>query len=930
MGMAAAAALAFTSCQKDAISNNEETIQAPGKTGVPFVIHVNPETKTTNDGLHTKWAANDSITVFHEDVAAEGTYIPTAASGDAFTITSENLDSKDFTGTLGTALESGRSYNWYAMYPYHAGIRTPANTTSGYVTVGSASNKAQTQTGNNSMGHIQGKNYPLIGVANNVADDATPSITMSNASALIEVTVTNSLGEDLTVTGVSLESSDSVLVGTFYIDFSGNPATPSFTPSDAGYVSKTANLNVESGAAIANGNSAKFYLAIKPYTMLSGQKLKVTVFGTSASGSGTQEKLISSGSDIAFNAGKIKKIGVTYNTPAPDFSGDYVAYVVSNDTKYALSSTPSTTRLSAVEIDYNVTDPSYTASDNSLIWTVTKVGANYTMDNDGAYLTWTSGNTASTADDPYSLKINRANGVFSIVSAAEPTRKIQYNSGSGYFAFYTSDQVGNFYLVPATGVPTVKFAETEKAVGANDASVSFAYTTKYLAGGAIQSAAETSDPGDMIASVTANGTAVVVTLNENTTTSPKTATVTYFCTDVSDVVLTITQAAGSLAPASAGDILWQEDFTGWTDLETSASGASHVYGGGTVNYAYNNGGGTTSYQNQNLAGGVAPEILIAKGNGSFAVSNIPLAGATSVTVKYNINNDNVDVTTSVGSATVTAKQFGNKVKYWEVTVPAETPSLDLTFTNTSASGNVRFDNVEVIAGTKLFQTLSFTEAALAWTIGTDCTVDVAQAGQTVSGASTSVTYSSSDETVATVNASTGAITPKKAGPVTITATAAASAEYWSATKTYTLTISSNVVTQNFSWDLSTDQTETATTSEMTWTHAKANMGVAKATSTTNTNNYYPGTAGKTYTSTRFYTNSQLTITPVSGVTIVSIEFTATSTSYANTLNSSTWTNATSAVSGSKVTVTPTTGTSAVIATITGTCGFTNVKVNYTE
>ena len=314
MGMAAAAALAFTSCQKDAISNNEETIQAPSKTGVPFVIHVNPETKTTNDGLHTNWAANDSITVFHEDVADEGTYIPSAASGDAFTITSENLDSKDFTGTLGTALESGRSYNWYAMYPYHAGIRTPANTTSGYVTVGSASNKAQTQTGNNSMGHIQGKNYPLIGVANNVADDATPSITMSNASALIEVTVTNSLGEDLTVTGVSLESSDSVLVGTFYIDFSGNPAAPSFTPSGAGYVSKTANLNVESGAAIADGNTAKFYLAIKPYTMLSGQTLNVTVHGTTSSGSGTQVKEISSGSPVVFHAGKIKKIAVNYNT----------------------------------------------------------------------------------------------------------------------------------------------------------------------------------------------------------------------------------------------------------------------------------------------------------------------------------------------------------------------------------------------------------------------------------------------------------------------------------------------------------------------------------------------------------------------------------------------------------------------------------------
>ena len=164
------------------------------------------------------------------------------------------------------------------------------------------------------MGHIQGKNYPLIGVANNVADDATPSITMSNASALIEVTVTNSLTEALTVTEINLESSDSVLVGTFYIDFSGNPAAPSFTPSGAGYVSKTANLTVEGGEAIANGSTAKFYLAIKPYTMLSEQTLNVTVHGTTSSGSGTQVKEISSESPVVFHAGKIKKIAINYST----------------------------------------------------------------------------------------------------------------------------------------------------------------------------------------------------------------------------------------------------------------------------------------------------------------------------------------------------------------------------------------------------------------------------------------------------------------------------------------------------------------------------------------------------------------------------------------------------------------------------------------
>ena len=134
--------------------------------------------------------------------------------------------------------------------------------------------------------------------------------------------------------------------------------------------------------------------------------------------------------------------------------------------------------------------------------------------------------------------------------------------------------------------------------------------------------------------------------------------------------------------------------------------------------------------------------------------------------------------------------------------------------------------------------------------------------------------------------------------------------------------------RDFSWVLSTDNTATATESEMTWTGTYASMAVAKGSSSTNTNNYYPGTEGKTYTSTRFYSNSTLSITPVSGYVIKSIVFDATSDSYASAFQSSTWTNATAAVSGTTVTVTPTVGTSAVSATIGGTCGFTNVTVKY--
>jgi len=70
------------------------------------------------------------------------------------------------------------------------------------------------------------------------------------------------------------------------------------------------------------------------------------------------------------------------------------------------------------------------------------------------------------------------------------------------------------------------------------------------------------------------------------------------------------------------------------------------------------------------------------------------------------------------------------------------------------------------------------------------------------------------------------------------------------------------------------------------------------------------------------------ITPASGYAISSVVFTATSEGYATALKNSVWTNATAAVDGTIVTVTPTDGTTAIGAVIGGTCGFTSVKVYY--
>lgn len=141
-----------------------------------------------------------------------------------------------------------------------------------------------------------------------------------------------------------------------------------------------------------------------------------------------------------------------------------------------------------------------------------------------------------------------------------------------------------------------------------------------------------------------------------------------------------------------------------------------------------------------------------------------------------------------------------------------------------------------------------------------------------------------------------------------------------------VSLAGSVTQPNFTWDLSTNSYDASPTADLiSWTSTYATMkNERNGSGNTAVNNYIPTTR----TSTRFYGNNVLTIAPTSGNAITSIVFTATSDSYATALKNSTWSNATAAVSSSTVTVTPTNGALPISATISGVCGFTEVKVYY--
>ncbi len=312
-------ALSITDCQKELV---DQTTPASEPN---FELFAQPvTTKTANNGLDTKWVANDAINVFHAEAGS------TAYDSDGrFTV--KDIETGRFDGTVSTSLSADKSYDWYAFYPYTSQITTPGDREVGWVTVGGTS---QTQTGNGSRAHLAGEPCPLYGIASNVASDKVPSISMNHLTSVIKVSVTNNSGEDLTVSSVSFTGTEDI-VGTYFINFAASPVA--YKSSGNAYVSSTASLTVSNGEALANGSSADFYIALKPFTAKTGTTLKLAVNG--------YEKTLTLKNDITFTAGHIKKLKFDYDKVVvdyvtlpwtEDFSGDLSLYTLGkggSDTK---------------------------------------------------------------------------------------------------------------------------------------------------------------------------------------------------------------------------------------------------------------------------------------------------------------------------------------------------------------------------------------------------------------------------------------------------------------------------------------------------------------------------------------------------------------------------------------------------------------------
>lgn len=218
--------------------------------------------------------------------------------------------------------------------------------------------------------------------------------------------------------------------------------------------------------------------------------------------------------------------------PEPGFEpGDYVIMAYAGNKYYALSSTPSDTRLAASEIAYDGTSETVAAADETIVWTIAQSGTDYTIQNNAQYLSWPSGNEANLSDTEYALSItqNEDGTTYTIASVATPERILAKNNTASYFAFYkkTSDQKDELYLVKADR-NAVSLTTTDKSVSFAAAGESKDITFRATNLGSNQVFATISGDGAGQYTASVGDGIVTVTAAENTETTAKTATLTLY------------------------------------------------------------------------------------------------------------------------------------------------------------------------------------------------------------------------------------------------------------------------------------------------------------------------------------------------------------------------------------------------------------------
>ena len=864
----AAAALTFVGCNKEAdYAGNGRKVE---------IVLSDVATRTINSGMSTEWNAGDELSVFN---AAAGT--TSWSSNIKFTVQDASANR-----AAGEVELTADAYDWYAFYPYTSQIPNPttlnpegsSHERSGYVTVGG---QAQVQRADDNKEHLAGSKVPVFGNVKNVPADEMPVIEMKNATSVACFKVTNALEEEVRILSVKFTAPEDI-VGTYYIDFSGT--APAFVASGDTYVYDNVTVTNSDPSSIAPDSNGEFYAVIKPFTAAAGAKLTVEVEAESADGAkkATATKEVTLTAATEFKPGFIKTLNIPFDVALEETLPQELPY----------SEAFKGVGIGAFSID-NVSLPSQL----SYVWTY---DSRYGM-KASAFVNGTAYQTESWLVSP----------MIDLPSAAQP--QLSFKHAVNQFA-------------------SVAKAKEEATVWAR---VKGGEWTKL----------EVNYPADLGWTFVESG---AIDLSD-------------FAGNLVQIGFKYTSTADKAGTWEIQDFLVQDATVPEFGVEQTTFEVAANVTSVTVNVT-----GNVAWTVQDASEGVTAAPTSGSGAGTIAVS---FPANTDPTEKYYLLKV---VTDNAALVDAGEEEFVIDITQAAASTEPKGFPFEWGFTEDQGQGDFTIDDVNKPAALDYvwsFDTRGFMKAsafksntnyaAESWLISP--VVDLATAQNPALTFSHATNYFSSvakaqEETSVWVREEGGSWaaiegvnyptslgwTFAESGSLDLSAYKGKKVQigfkYTStATKAGTWEIQNfkidegetGPVNQNFTWDLSTASYSSATENQVVWTHDVATMTATKAGANTPPNNYLGGDSNNR-TSSRFYKNSNLAFAPASGITIIKVEYTATSADFASAMANSTWTNASAVASGTKVEITPADGTQAFSAVLGATSGGTAMKVYYSS
>lgn len=519
----AAAAMAFTSCQK------EETA-APETVSATLTMHAGVEQTKTYLGENNAvlWGKGEAVTL----------YVGSGETAKFFDSASTDKYDGEASASFTFAIEDVAQADSYALggiYPASASKGIDNNDKPESFKI------ALPATQNAEPGKYDPSAY--IMVLKPEAVETLPSeytASFRRAVALNKITLTN-VKEDISTVEITVPNTK-YLAGRRSFDLTTGESGEVY---ENGGRTNTIKVNSDFPAGTID-----VWFTSWGVELAAGQELTVKMISPSKIYTHT---IAAKEGGIKFVEGDLNKLTVNMASATEevntDLSGDYLIASVpkswnlmsgTNDGKY-YSHTVSGVTTSATEV--KCSDFYALTGINDCIWTVAKMGENYSIKNKttGKYVSYTgSENEAYTSDDAVEFVLSEKDGVMTVESKAVAGRQLKYNSTSPRFAFYTTNQTP-LYFIPweADTTPRIFVNESIYEVEAAEGSIDIKYSTNDLVTGQIKASVKSG------ASMTINSTSVAVgkvTVNyaANTAQDPKTATIvlSYDGAESQEVVIT--------------------------------------------------------------------------------------------------------------------------------------------------------------------------------------------------------------------------------------------------------------------------------------------------------------------------------------------------------------------------------------------------------